>query len=163
MVSKWKKSQSMILGKDKEKASYLKMGLIFLNMSKFQRFLLDYLHRVHITFGFEDKFNIVKSRLIALIEEKIWNAFKNKHSSFFKILDRELNEILRNEEKLKVDLDEKMQQAKSFYELQVCYNEFKSKILKIENTFQNLEVQIPQFIKYRYFREVFYIFFKLKN
>lgn len=161
-LSKWKMSQSVILGKDKEKASYLKMEHIFLNMSKYQSFLLDYLYRMHIMFGFEDKFSIIKSRMTTVIEENIWSVFKKKQGGFFKILNREFNEILRNEERLKMDLDEKMQQAKSFYELQLFYNDFKSKILNIENSFKNFEVEIPRFIKYQYFKEVS-TFFKLKN
>lgn len=152
ILSKYKMSQSMILKKDE--ASYYKIEQIFINICKYQKFLLEYLHKVHVTFGFEDKFNIVKSRLTYFIDENIWNVFKSKQSKIFRMLEKELNEILKNEEKMKVDLDEKMQQSKSFYELRFFYNEFKLKIFKIETSLKNLEVKIPQFIKYRYFKEV---------
>jgi hypothetical protein len=151
------------LGLPKQEYGFIKIEHIFSNIAKYQNFLFAYLEKVHKVYGFEDKFNVAKARLIYFIEENFWNSFKSKKGKSFKILDNEINEILKCEEKMKQELEEKMNQAKSFYELRFYFNEFKSKLFNVEQNLKNSNIIIPQFIKSRYFKEVYSDFFLKKS
>lgn len=138
--------------------TFIKISHIFLNFSKYKDFLLEYLKKMHVVFDFDDKFPIVRSKFIALIEESYWNAFKCKQKECLGKLNERLKEIkMEIDEIIKDDFKKNVKDVDSFYKLRKLMTQYKTKIhdeIEKYSIYQDLEIKIPTFIKNKYFNEV---------
>ena len=137
---------------------FIKISHIFLNFSKYKDFLLEYMKKMHRIFDFDDKFPIVRSKLIALIEESYWNAFKSKQKDCLGKLNERLMEIKKEiDELIMNNFNKNVKDVDSFDKLRKLMSNYKSKLheeIEKYSIYQDLEIKIPTFIKNKYFNEV---------